>query len=271
MKKNLRQLLLLLIVSAACSPKKQPDSAATESLLQAPVDSAAYDLTKHNHRISFDSAAMLISDLYKVPSLENLASTYALGGTFPVSQFNVGKDSSGVILWFCFKAGTSPELFLALERLKEYDIKNPPKEPVSKVLAKPDFTFKDSDPQHDVPAIERYLESQVSTKNASGPIDNATVVRHIHSFDSLQATLPEKYNTYPFSYFQRNDDGVFEKFLDQARPNGFVRYYLGYNEKEIPNKIRVVLIAVDAAGRNIINMDEETAVILEKATPPPYN
>lgn len=268
MKKQLFPFLLLLIVSAACTPKKQPET-STESLLQVPVDSA--DLSKHNHQIPFDSAALLISDLFNIPALSNLATTYALGGTFPVNQFNVGKDSSGVILWSCFKPGPKPGLFLALEHLKEYDIKNPPTTPLSKILAQPEFTFKDNNPQHDAPAVEQYLETQIISKNGSTPIDNAIVVKHIHSFDSLLGTLPEKYNAYPFSYFQRNDDGVFEKFLDQARPNGFVRYYFGYDEKEIPNKIRVILVAVDAAGKNIVKTEAGSAVILQRSIPPPYN
>lgn len=269
MKKQLLVLLVLLLANAACTPKKQTET-STQSLLQTPLDSIA--LAKHNHQISFDSAALLISDLYTIPALGNLATTYALGGTFSVNSFNVGKDSSGVMMWSCFKPGPAPELFLALERLKQYDSDSLPTAPVSKILSRPDFTFRDNNPQHDAPAIRQYLETQVISKNGSTPIDEATVVRHIHSFDSLQATLPKKYNAHPFSYFQRNDDGVFEKFLDQARPNGFVRYYFGYEEKEIPNKIRVILVAVDAAGKNIINTKSGSAVILEKAAPPPpYN
>lgn len=266
MKKQRLFILLWLIASAACTPKK-PSETSTQSLFKAQVDSV--DLSKHNHRISFDSAALLISDLFNIPALSNLATTYALGGTFSVNSFNVGKDSSGVILWSCFKPGATPGLFLAVERLKEYDIKNPPKAPLSKILAQPDFTFPDNNPQHDAPAVRQYLETQVISKNGSTPIDNASVVKHIHSFDSLLETLPEKYNAHPFSYFQRNEDGVFEKFLDQARPDGFVRYYFGYDEKEIPNKIRVILVAVDATGKNIIKTATGSAVILEKSFPPP--
>lgn len=267
MKKQLLVFLVLLLANAACTPKKQTET-STQSLLRTPLDSIA--LAKHNHQISFDSAAILISDLYTIPALGNLATTYALGGTFSVNSFNVGKDSSGVMLWSCFKPGPAPELFLALERLKQYDNRNPPTTPVSKTLSRPDFTFRDNNPQHNAPAIRQYIETQVISKNGSTAIDEATVVRHIHSFDSLQATLPEKYNAYPFSYFQRNDDGVFEKFLDQARPNGFVRYYFGYEEKEIPNKIRVILVAVDSTGKNIVSIESKgDAVIMQKGAPPP--
>lgn len=266
MKKQLLVFLVLLLANAACTPKKQTET-STQSLLRTPLDSIA--LAKHNHQISFDSAALLISDLYTIPALGNLATTYALGGTFSVNSFNVGKDSSGVMLWSCFKPGPAPELFLALERLKQYDNRNPPATPVSKTLSRPDFTFRDNNPQHDAPAIRQYLETQVISKNGSTPIDEATVLRHIHSFDSLQATLPEKYNAYPFSYFQRNDDGVFEKFLDQARPNGFVRYYFGYDERKETNRIRVILVATDESGRNIIRTAGGDAVLMEYAWPPP--
>jgi hypothetical protein len=266
MKKQLHLILLPLIVSAACTPKKQADSVTTQSLLQVPA--GAVNLSTHNHQIPFDSAALLISDLFKMPALSNMVTTYALGGTFPVNDFNIGKDSSGVILWSCFKPGPKPELFLALERLHKYDTTNVPPAPLNKILTRPEFTFKDSNPQHNAPAIERYLETQVIPNNGSKPIDNATVAQHIHSFDSLQKTMPEKYNARPFSYFQRNDDGIFEKFLDQARPNGFVRYYFGY-ETKVPNKIRVILVAVDSAGRNIIRTASGEAILMEASWPPP--
>jgi hypothetical protein len=258
--------LMLMIVGTACTPKKQPET-STQSLLQAPADSD--DLSKHNHQISFENAALLISDLFNIPEVGNLATTYALGGTFAVNDFTIGNDSSGVILWSCFKPGSKPELFLAVERLKEYDTTNLSKAPLSKILSRPAFTFKDNNTQHSPQAIGQYLETQVISNNGSTSIDNATVIKHIHSFDSLLETLPEKYNVYPFSYFQRNDDGVFEKFLDQARPNGFVRYYFGYDGTMAPNRIRVVLVAVDSSGKNIIKVGGEEAVLMEYSWPPP--
>lgn len=285
MKKNLFVLVLSIFLLAACSGNKKPtaETAVTDALLEAPAPAPVDDLAKRSHKIPFDSAALLVSDALNNASLNKVLTSYSFGGTFPVKLFRVSPDSSGIILWSCYKGGKKPEFYLALEQLKSYDTTNLPKAPTSKNLMRPQFLFKNTMARpYTTPAVKKFIENQVIPRNGATSIDNASVVKNINSFDSLMAAMPDgsgkKYNEHPFSYFRESTDGTFSKFLDQAGANGFVRYYFAFDEKEKPNRIRVILVAVDAAGKNITRTAATAttsagdALILQKSIPPPpYN
>jgi hypothetical protein len=284
MKKNLL-LVFSIVLFAACSGTKKPtaETAAANALLQTPAPTPVVDLAKRSHKIPFDSAALLVADALNNTALNKLLTSYSFGGTFPVKLFRVSPDSSGIILWSCFKGGKKPEFYLAIEQLKSYDTTNLPKAPTSKTLMRPQFLFKNAmSKPYTTPAVKRFIENQIIPKNGATSIDNASVVKNISSFDSLMAAMPDgsgkKYNEHPFSYFRESTDGTFSKFLDQAGANGFVRYYFAFDEKEKPNRIRVILVAVDAAGKNITKTAATAAtsggdaLILQKSIPPPpYN
>ncbi len=227
--------------------------------------------------IPIKEAGILVSGILNQPVLKKIPSTYTLGGTFPAKLFQLHPDSSAIILWFCFKGGAKPELFLALEQLKKYDSANLPIHPTSSKLSRPQIPFKDTNGTHNTPTeIERYIERHSITNNVSIPIANALAQRYISSFDSLMNTMRDsqgvKYNKYPFSIFEENSTRDLKRFVDQAGANGFVRYYFAFDDKEKPNRIRIVLVAVTAAGKNITKIGTADALILEKSVPPPpYN
>jgi hypothetical protein len=276
MKNNLLVLVFSIILLVACSGNKKPttETVVSDALLQAPAPVPAIDLFKRSHKIPFDSAALLVSDALNNESLNKVLSSYSFGGTFPVKLFRISPDSSGIILWSSFKGGKKPEFYLALEQLKSYDTTNLPKAPTSKNLARPLLLFKNTMMKpYNTSSVKKFIESQTIAKNGATSIDNASVVKNINSFDSLMAAMPDgngkKYNEHPFSYFRESTDGTFSKFLDQAGPNGFVRYYFAFDEKEKPNRIRVILVAVDAIGKNITSINGSEALILQKSVPPP--
>ncbi len=270
--------LLGLLLLAACSLQldETADSAVITERLQNDANMMA--LMKRSHKFPFDSAALLISDMLAIPALNKMASSFAAGGTFPADLFRVSPDSSGIILWHGFDPATN-EVFLSLEQLKSYDVYNLPKRPTGKKLIRSSSTFKSAAvKQFDRTSVETYLRNEVITDNTTEEIDNVTLQKHITSFDSLLSTMPdsngEKYNQYLFSFFHDNRDGTFEKFLNQAGKSGYVRYYFGYDEKDKPNRIRVILVAVDAQGRNVTSINrsgrtQEDGLTLQRAFPPP--
>lgn len=280
MKKYLLFLAVLALVAACVGYEMEVnEKEVAANALPAPAIKPDA-LASRSHKIPFDSAALLVSNAFNMASVNKILSSYTFGGTFPAKLFRVSPDSSGIILWSCFKGGKQPEYFLALEQLKSYDVYNLPKAPTSKNLAKPLSLFKNADANlSTAPAAKTFIENHAIARNGATSIDNATVVRNIKSFDSLMAATPDrngkKYNEHPFAYFRESTDGVFSKFLDQAGPNGFVRYYFAYDETEKPNRIRVVLVAVDAAGKNITRASangrtsEDEALFLQKSVPPP--
>lgn len=280
MKKYLSLPLVILMMACTLQLQEDADTALITERLQNDANMMA--LMKRSHKFPFDSAAVLVSDMLAIPALNKMAGTFAAGGTFPAELFRVSPDSSGIILWHGFDPATN-EIFLSLEQLKSYDVYNLPKRPTGKKLIRSSSTFKSAaTKQFDRTSVETYLRNEVITDNRVEEIDNATLQKHMNSFDSLLSTMPdsngEKYNQYLFNFFHDNRDGTFEKFLDQAGKNGYVRYYFGYDEKDKPNRIRVILVAVDAQGRNVTSIntngrtnDDGDGLTLQKSWPPPPN
>jgi hypothetical protein len=227
--------------------------------------------------IPIEKAGELISDLLSNsnPKVTDITS-YALGGTFPAKLLRVHPDSSGVLLWFCFKGGAKPELFLALEQLKQYDPANLPQLPINPNLTRPQNPFKNTNgTQHSPADLVTFLKNHSVKTNTSIPIKNLLVKKYVESFDSLMNQILDgnnkRYNDYNFSFFEENAAKNLKTLVDQAGSNGFVRYYFGFDELEKPNRIRVILVSVNSAGKNITTINGQNALIVQKSWPPPPN
>jgi hypothetical protein len=279
MKKHLSILWLVTLMACTLHLDEVADDRGVEERLKAEANRRA--LLKRSHQFPFDSTAVLISNMLAIPALNRMAGAFAAGGTFPAHLFRVSSDSSGIILWYGFDPKTN-EVFLSLEQLKNYDVYNLPTGPAGRTLIRPATFTNPAIKQVDRTSVRARLKSEVITTNEIREIDNTTLRRHMSSFDSLLSTMPDskgvKHNQYLFSFFHNNRDGVFEKFLDQAGKNGYVRYYFGYDEHDVPNRIRVILVAVDAQGRNVTRINasgrtngDEDAVTLQRSYPPPVN
>jgi len=278
MKKFVFPLLLALLAACTLQLEEEVNSAEIADRLKRDANQVA--LMKRSHKFPLDSAAILVSDMLLIPTLNKMANSFAAGGTFPARLFRVSPDSSGIILWYGFDPH-SREVFLALEQLKNYDVANMPKYPTASKLVRSAsiFTRTITSPV-DRLSIKTQFQNERITDNEVQSIDNATLRKRMNSFDSLLRTMPdgkgEKYNQYLFSFFHDSRDGTFDNFLDQAGRNGYVRYYFGYDERDKPNRIRVILVAVDADGRNVTSInaggrtnDEGDGVTLQKSWPPP--
>jgi len=272
--------LLLLLLTMACT--LQLDEEATTATISERVqnDANMMALMKRSHKFPFDSAALLVSDMLAIPALNKMAGSFAAGGTFPVELFRVSPDSSGIIFWYGFDPDKK-EVFLALEQLKNYDVYHLPTGPTGATLIRSASTFTSAvTTPFDRASVKSHLQNETITNNEIEEIDNVTLRRHMNSFDSLLSTMPdnkgEKYNEYLFSFFHDSKDGTFEQFLSQAGKNGYVRYYFGYDEHDTPNRIRVILVAVDEQGKNITGTNAggrtnsgDDGLTLQRSYPPP--
>ncbi len=98
--------------------------------------------------------------------------------------------------------------------------------------------------------------------------------RYITSADSLldryRDANGERYNNYMFGFFSVLHEAGFNDFVASAGPNGYIRYYFGYDERDRPNRIRIILMAVNAKGVNLAIarvMDDPTS--MQRSWPPP--
>ena len=277
MKKHLAILWLVTLMSCTLQLDEPADSAVVAERLKTDANMTA--LMKRSHRFPFDSSALLVSNMLAIPALNRMAGSFAAGGTFPAYLFRVSPDSSGIILWYGFDPKTN-EVFLSLEQLKKHDVYNLPKGPAGRTLIRPATFTNAATNQFDKTSVKAHLKNEVITTNEVRENDNTTLRRRMNSFDSLLSTMPDsegvKHNQYLFSFFHDSRDGVFEKFLDQAGKDGYVRYYFGYDERDVPNRIRVILVAVDAQGRNVTSINatgrtngDGDALTLQRSFPPP--
>ncbi|WP_020531940.1 hypothetical protein [Flexithrix dorotheae] len=82
----------------------------------------------------------------------------------------------------------------------------------------------------------------------------------------------EKYNDTPFGVFENEKYNDVDDFLEQ--PNlEYIRYYFGYDKTKDQNKIRVILVGVDANKKNMVPRNDTEAkstgpYILQKSWPP---
>ena len=194
--KKLPLLGLLLLMACTLQVDETADNAVITERLQN--DASMMALMKRSHKFPFDSAVILVSDMLAIPALNKMAGTFAAGGTFPAELFRVSPDSSGIILWHGFDPATN-EVFLSLEQLKSYDVYNLPKQPTGRKLIRSSSTFKSAAAnQFDRTSVKTYLRNEVINDNTTEEIDNATLQKHMNSFDSLLSNMPdskgEKYN-----------------------------------------------------------------------------
>jgi hypothetical protein len=86
---------------------------------------------------------------------------------------------------------------------------------------------------------------------------------------------PSQLQKYPFTFFgEMSEDFQIRKMLSQPGAVG-VRYYFGYQEKDdygkdLSNKIRVIMCAIDQDGKNILGTKgDDGDIMIEKSFPPP--
>lgn len=224
------------------------------------------------------AAQVMASYLAKTP-LYDLATEFSYGGEFPASMFNVPADG-GLLMWFCYDKPTN-QFFLAIESYIKKKYKDNMQAGTLPALAqtnklnKPIHRFKyPKTSQSDPYTLENLINTHKEiVGTALVPADSISINKFIKSF----RTISGPYVKYGFSYITENDEGDLARFVASAGPNGYVRYYFGYEEIDpirgriVPNKIRVVLTTVDATGKSRVGVFGPGSVIQSSWPPPPWD
>lgn len=272
-------IILLFLLAAVTFSCRQSEMVDTPGALRTQSPSAVpFAVGGHAHKFPLDSAFGLMANLSRTPVLSDLTARYGWGGSFPVSAFRVGSANQGVLLWYCFQGGANPRFFLALEQLKSYDPANMPKQPSGDLLVVPTGTFKNPFTKASDPAAFSEFIARPQPDPAGWQFLGADVVnRYIKSADSLfrQRTdgSGDRYNYYPFGFFSVLHESDFNSFLDKAGKDGFVRYYFGYDEKDRPNRLRIILLTADGTGRASLSLRTagDPGAMQKSWPPPPFN
>ncbi|MBL7851318.1 MAG: hypothetical protein JNN04_10485 [Cyclobacteriaceae bacterium] len=271
MKRLTKSMTVILLSLASCG---QPEP--TSDVALRTTDSAGIiPIGGHAHLFPTDSSVRLMFNLVSSAQLAKYSENFGWGGSFPASAFRVSAINQGVMLWYCFRGGSRPDLFLALEHLEEYDPHNLPRGPIQTELTVPTAIFRvNPESLKSESDIRDYLKE---TGDVSGwkTLNAGEIRRYIASADSLFTLYPdihgERYNSYMFGFFSARHEAAFDAFIASAGENGYIRYYFGYDERERPNRIRIILMAVNAKGVNqaMARVSEEGYGTMQRSWPPP--
>lgn len=284
-------IMVCIIIIVGCSnPKQKSDH--RESTASTTLNSADTEAKKGSAvpmvKIHPDTAAKLVSNYLLHSDLTKIFKHRYLGGTIQKKYFQVDTANSGIIFWFCYRTCKNPEFFLALEQLKTWSTINAqlPSEPASDSLIITKNMISHTGISLTQNGVKKHLFEHRQKGNDVEFISKKLVQAYIHNFDSIMKSHMDKkerkYCNYNFSYCDKSRDYDFKKsqyvtntdfqdFLNQTPKDGFIRYYLGFNEHEPENRIRVILFSVDKNGKPITKIGKNNPIILQKSWPPPPN
>jgi len=274
----LTAIVLLVSCGQQTNNTQQPDSLATPKGSAQAAKRSAGNVTSI---ISRYEAAVMISAFLNQPNLGEYAIDKTLGGIFERSVFELDDTKAGALLWFCFnqKEPGDRQWFLAASKAGGYT--PAVTREASDDLWKPYDFFKYTGASKDTTDVLTFIEShQYGAPGKSPVLPQAEARMQVEDF--MTTLLPSfdpkpgQLMKYPFCFFgEMSADFQIKKLLDQPGAIG-VRYYFGYENKneygyEINNKIRVILVAIDKYGKNILlgNKDGDGDIMIEKAFPPP--
>lgn len=226
---------------------------------------------------TIEQSSNIAYEFFKDADRQNLAKQ-GFSGDFPVSYFDQvtqhdPKDSMGIALWFCLDS-INNEFFLALEpNVKKYNSLKMPDLP-STDLIRPEtvlsFTSQVGTPQE----LIDFFWTDYRKPSGEKPIANGDAASLIKAFHGKWGKTA-KYN---FSFFADNVKGDLKDCINRAKPDGYLRYYLGYedsiNGKKITQKLRVILMAVDKNGKPQFKTTTDSSrdgMLQASWPPPPFN
>jgi len=203
----------------------------------------------------------LIYNFLNEPSLRKL-SDLSIGGTFPVSDFLLGKGCYAKQFWYCYdKSQATPQqqVFLAIEdswnawprNRKESEV---PTTPESETLRKPvtPFTFDDKKfDRTDITQVDRFIQQHKDGNELAQPISRAHVKELGKAFmDNFGGKEENKeFCYYPLAHFENFTPETRQCVIDDFMRLGdihYVRYYFGLDTAKDhgANRIRVVLFPI---------------------------
>lgn len=243
--------------------------------LRLTATKSAY-LCANYHRITFDEACNYVSAFLSEANPYTQDTTYGMGGYMDSSAFDAGAATDEVIQFFpCFDSNLM-EVFLCYKDLKSY---------VSTNSNQCDLTDNEVLEQSTNQFVYDKPKTQVSASDVANFI--STMKTGIDKTHSQVAGKDVKvFNPQFFVQYNVNgkDPNIIHcgamnkcevlRLLNQTDstsktyPCVGIRYFFGYDDAR-NNKIRLVLIGVNADGSNLIHFSTgEDAVMLEKEWPP---
>lgn len=270
--KKISVLFVSLVILSACSGDKY--KAAIQSDPDAPQE---FEKIKSDPISVRQAAEMTSRLLIENPELKKLAKNKAIGGLFLGTSLVLGPDKKGVLFWHCYNPDHEengfPELFLAMEQVKEYDSVTPQPKPENAMLELPLHTFV-----YDKTSLVRdaiigyFLDHNTSVENARvRQIDSSLVIRYTRNFvNEMKRISPnanDLYCLHPHAFFI--DNQYYQDFMGE-NPS-FVRYYMGLaiDQYHKPNYYRPILAGVNSDGETIVtNRKRGDNAFLQKSWPP---
>jgi hypothetical protein len=228
--------------------------------------------------ITRGEAAKMISAFLNHPGLGPYGIDKNLGGIFDRFVFELDETKAGSLLWFCYNDKETPEkqLYLAASKVSGYT-PNVTRQ-ATDILWKPYDYFKYTGSSTSEAAVLEFIEThEYGTPGQSPMVPEAIVRARVNDFmTNLLPTFsphPADLLEYSFSFFgEMSCDFQIRQLLAQDGAIG-VRYYLGYEAfdegVEVNNKIRIILVAIDKFGRNILGAENDEEMMLQKSFPPP--
>ncbi len=207
-----------------------------------------------------ETAIDLIYNFLNEPALRGL-SDLAIGGTFPLSNFQLGKGCYAKQFWYCYDRKASPKqkVFLAIEdswnnwprNRRESEI---PTTPESDILHRPatPFTFDDQNfDRADITQVDEFIRQHKDGNHLTHAITRAEVKDFGKAFMQNFGGKVEnrEFCYYPLAHFENFTPETRQCVIDDFLKIGdvhFVRYYFGLETAKDhgPNRIRVVLFPV---------------------------
>lgn len=231
-----------------------------------------------SYLITFTEAENLISNFVNHATLGPIAQKNSLGGTIDKNSFQTQVSNpgfeTGKMAWYCWNEdGSAPyhSFFLSFEQFNNFTSSPYPGEPEHASLQAPKKIFKYSAGQSINDLLKNHQEVLANPINQG--ISKGDVQLHIKDFnlDFPKDSSGNAFNQEPFGFINSDDPGGGEKsdwelFLSQP---GLVaiRYYFGLDESLSVNKIRIICIGVDTNGENMIPVDVNNALIIDKTRP----
>jgi hypothetical protein len=253
-----------------------------------------------NYRTTLDEASILISSF--ISAVPDIAEKVAVGASLnPLSLYGepepvprifrgleiknllpVGADSdlyNGHMGWFCwndFGTGAYPKFFLSFEQNDSYRQGTEAEFPDMRKLKCPLETFA-------FPAGTKDVKQWFSTHTIDPNlfpnqykdeiIKRQDVMQFARNFKGFgPGDKDGSFNKFSFSFFENESTDDVAAFLKTPELK-YIRYYFGLdnsNQLKTSNRIRVILVAVDKDGKNIVTNDRlDRIVMLQHSWPPP--
>jgi hypothetical protein len=227
-------------------------------------------------QISLEHAAWLIYAFLRQPDLNKIATNEAIGGTIDKTIFTPPQLSyKGGMAWYCrnYKNDPAfPSFFIAIED-GEYDIGNVPVTPKSSKLVYSNATFAYTRKVDEANVMDM-LRTDKRALVPDGQINSIDVTRFLYGLPNDPVGRP--YNFYPCSFFENRVNYEVSQFVSANPDIVAVRYYFGYDDSDksyfTSNRIRIILIGVNANGENILPMiaqSQASTEMLQNSWPPP--